>query len=100
MEEMKDLFTGIAVAIVTAILGIISYLYKKIVDVVDKHDTRIDKLEKDVALVKQDVIHKQELTLSKLDSITNLLMENKKDMSELKKSFDDLYYYNPELKRK
>ena len=100
MEEMKDLFTGIAVAIVTAVLGIISYLYKKIVDVVDKHDTRIDKLEKEVALVKQDVSHKQELTLSKLETITELLLENKKDMSQLKEAFNDLYYYNPELKRK
>lgn len=100
MEEMKDLFTGIAVAIVTAVLGIISYLYKKIVDVVDKHDTRIDKLEKDVALVKQDVSHKQELTLNKLETITELLLENKKDMSQLKEAFNDLYYYNPELKRK
>lgn len=100
MEEMKDLFTGIAVAIVTAVLGIISYLYKKIVDVVDKHDTRIDKLEKEVALVKQDVSHKQELTLNKLETITELLLENKKDMSQLKEAFSDLYYYNPELKRK
>lgn len=100
MEEMKDLFTGIAIAIVTAVLGIISYLYKKIVDVVDKHDTRIDKLEKEVALVKQDVSHKQELTLNKLETITELLLENKKDMSHLKEAFNDLYYYNPELKRK